>query len=38
VILVYSEEFASKSEAMRRERAVKKMTRAAKSRLIKGLD
>ena len=34
VELVHSEEFASKSEAMRRERAIKKMTRAAKQRLI----
>ena len=31
--LVYSEEFISKSEAMRRERAIKKMPRAAKQRL-----
>jgi putative endonuclease len=34
VTLVYSEDFTSKSEAMRREREIKKMTRAAKDRLI----
>ncbi|MCL2010571.1 MAG: GIY-YIG nuclease family protein [Synergistaceae bacterium] len=36
VELAHKEEFASKSEAMRRERAIKKMTRAAKSGLIDG--
>ena len=36
VELTYSEEFASKIEAMRRERAIKKMPRAAKLRLISG--
>ena len=35
VELVYKEEFASKSEAMRRERAIKKMNRLAKESLIK---
>ena len=34
VELAYSEEFASKIEAMRRERAIKKMPRAAKLHLI----
>ena len=34
VELIYKEEHASKSEAMRRERAIKKMTRAAKQCLI----
>jgi putative endonuclease len=34
VELVYCEEFASKNEAMSRERSLKKMTRAAKRRLI----
>ena len=34
--LAYKEEFASKSEAMRRERAIKKMTRAVKQRLLEG--
>jgi putative endonuclease len=34
VELVHYEEFASKSEAMSREQAIKKMTRAAKRRLI----
>jgi putative endonuclease len=33
VKLIYYEEFASKNEAMSRERAIKKMTRAAKQRL-----
>ena len=35
--LAHKEEFASKSEAMRRERAIKKMTRAAKLQLINGV-
>ena len=34
VALAHSEEFTSKNEAMRRERAIKKMTRTAKQRLI----
>ncbi|MDR2178681.1 MAG: GIY-YIG nuclease family protein [Synergistaceae bacterium] len=34
VKLVHCEEFASQNEAMSRERAIKKMTRAAKQRLI----
>jgi putative endonuclease len=34
VTVVYSEESASKREAMSRERAIKKMTRAAKQFLI----
>ena len=34
VELVYCEEYASKNEAMSRERAIKKMTRATKQRLI----
>jgi len=34
VVLAYKEEFASKSEALRRERAIKKMTRAAKLKLL----
>ena len=34
VELVYREECASKNEAMSRERAIKKMTRATKQRLI----
>jgi putative endonuclease len=37
VTLVYSEEFTSKSDAMKRERAIKKMPRAAKSLLVGGL-
>ena len=37
VALAHSEEFASKNEAMRREHAIKKMPRAAKLRLIGGL-
>ena len=37
VELVHKEEFASKSEAMRRERAIKKMPRAAKQRMIREL-
>ena len=36
VELAYTEEFASKNEAMRRERAIKKMTRTAKLNLIGG--
>jgi len=32
--LVYTEEFASMSEAMKREKAVKRMSRRAKERLI----
>jgi len=32
--LIHKEELKSKIEAMRRERAIKKMTRAAKLRLI----
>ena len=36
VELTHKEEFASKSEAMRRERTVKKMSRAVKQRLIDG--
>jgi predicted GIY-YIG superfamily endonuclease len=35
VRLVYTEEHPSRSVAMRRERAIKKMTRQAKKRLIK---
>jgi putative endonuclease len=34
VVLAYYEEFASKKEAMSREWAIKKKTRAAKQRLI----
>ena len=34
VELAYSEEFATKNEALRREREIKKMTRPAKQRLI----
>ena len=34
VELTYKEEFPSKIEAMRRERAIKKMSRAAKLHLI----
>ena len=36
VELAHKEEFATKSEAMRRERAIKKMPRAAKRLLIDG--
>ena len=36
VELARQEKFATKSEAMRRERAIKKMTRAAKLNLIGG--
>ena len=36
VELVYKEEFTSKIEAMRRERAIKKISRAAKQLLIEG--
>ena len=36
VELAYKEEFASKSEAMRRERVIKKMSRTVKQRLIDG--
>ena len=35
VELAYREECASKSEALRRERAIKKMSRAAKQGLIR---
>ena len=34
VTVAHIEEFASKSEAMSRERAIKKMSRAVKQRLI----
>ena len=37
VKLAHKEEFTSKIEAMRRERAIKKMTRAAKQKLIGGV-
>jgi len=37
VELVYKEEFESKSEALRREWAIKKMSRTAKLNLIFGL-
>lgn len=36
VILVYSESYLTKEEALRREAAVKKLPRAKKERLIKG--
>ena len=36
VELVYLEEFPSKQEAMRREAAIKKMSRAEKMKLIEG--
>ena len=36
VTLAHCEEFASKNEAMRRERTIKKMPRAVKQRLIYG--
>jgi len=36
VVLVYYEEFQTKEEAMRREFAIKKLTRKEKERLIKG--
>ncbi|MEG2380888.1 MAG: GIY-YIG nuclease family protein [Oscillospiraceae bacterium] len=35
VILVYSEEFKTKSEALKREIEIKKLTRAEKLKLIK---
>ena len=34
VELIYSERVSSKNEALRREREIKKMTRAAKKKLI----
>ena len=37
VELAHKEEFTSKTEAMRRERAIKKMSRASKQRLIDGV-
>jgi len=36
VVLVYYEEFETKEEAMRREFAIKKLTRKEKESLIKG--
>lgn len=36
VELVHKEEFISKNEALRRERAIKKMSRATKRHLIEG--
>jgi putative endonuclease len=36
--LVYSEEFSSKSDAMRREAAIKKMPRRAKLKLTDGAE
>jgi putative endonuclease len=36
VVLVYSEEFADKRDAQRREYAIKQLTRAEKERLIAG--
>lgn len=36
VVLVYYEEFETKEEAMRREAAIKKLTRQEKKRLING--
>ena len=36
VVLVYYEEFQTKEEAMRREWAIKRLTRKEKERLIKG--
>ena len=36
VVLVYYETFQTKEEAMRREAAIKRMTRAEKKRLIEG--
>lgn len=38
VQLVYWEKFATKSEAMRREAAIKRLTRAQKDLLIKSLE
>lgn len=37
VKLVYSESFDTKKEAMRREAAIKKLTRQEKEKLIKGI-
>lgn len=37
VELVYYEEFATKQEAMRREVAIKKLSRAEKMKLVSGL-
>ncbi len=37
VKLVYSESFDTKNEAMRREAAIKKLTRQEKEKLIKGI-
>jgi putative endonuclease len=36
VKIVYSEEFASKSEAMKREAAIKRMSRKAKKAMLHG--
>lgn len=36
VLLAYHETFTTKEEAMRREYAIKQMTRAEKEKLIKG--
>ena len=36
VVLVYFEEFQSKEEAMRRDAAIKKLTRREKMRLVEG--
>ena len=36
VLIVYSEEFASKSDAMKREVEIKRMSRSAKDALIAG--
>ena len=37
VELVYHEEFQTKEEALRRERAIKKLTRNAKEQLLRGI-
>lgn len=37
VELVYHEEFQTKEEALRRERAIKKLTRDAKEQLLRGI-
>ena len=38
VKLIYSEKVSSKNEALRREREIKKMTRAAKQNLLEGTE
>lgn len=37
VKIVYSEKYETKSEALKRERAIKKLTRAKKEELINGI-